>query len=133
MKRAHQSDIDASKRLRTGSNGEILSPLAPLANLSFCSSAEPICLICRGLLIQKCALCISAPSPASMTSPCMLSFGGCGCVYHHHCLAPWLEKRPVCPYDECAWQPVAPRLCVGLTGVAPQPLLHGRRTIDGAS
>ena len=30
-------------------------------------------------------------------SPCMLSFGGCGCVYHEHCVSHWLLKRNVCP------------------------------------
>ena len=30
----------------------------------------------------------------------MLSFGGCGCVYHEHCLSHWLHKRNVCPIHE---------------------------------
>jgi hypothetical protein len=33
-------------------------------------------------------------------SPCMLSFGGCGCVYHEHCVSHWLHKRNVCPVHE---------------------------------
>ena len=33
-------------------------------------------------------------------SPCMLSFGGCGCVYHEHCVSHWLLKRNVCPVHE---------------------------------
>ena len=33
-------------------------------------------------------------------SPCMLSFGGCGCVYHEHCVSHWLLKRNVCPLHE---------------------------------
>ena len=33
-------------------------------------------------------------------SPCMLSFGGCCCVYHEHCVSHWLLKRNVCPVHE---------------------------------
>ena len=39
-------------------------------------------------------------STGTQVSPCMLSFGGCGCVYHEHCLSHWLHKRNVCPIHE---------------------------------
>ena len=39
-------------------------------------------------------------STGMQVSPCMLSFGGCGCVYHEHCVSHWLLKRNVCPVHE---------------------------------
>mmetsp|Transcript_8837 Transcript_8837/g.17844 ORF Transcript_8837/g.17844 Transcript_8837/m.17844 type:complete len:121 (-) Transcript_8837:187-549(-) len=78
-----------------------------------CTQSQPACPICRGLLVQKCIQCSSTARPAS---PCMLSFGGCGCVYHEHCLSHWLHKRNVCPIHESMWQPTAPRMCPALLG-----------------
>uniref|UniRef100_A0A7S3F145 Zinc finger RING-H2-type domain-containing protein n=1 Tax=Haptolina ericina TaxID=156174 RepID=A0A7S3F145_9EUKA len=72
------------------------------------------CPICRSLLIQKCIQCTAA---GSSQTPCVLSFGGCGCVFHHHCVGSWLYKSYVCPVHETPWQPSAPRLCPGLCGV----------------
>eukprot|EP00965_Chrysotila_dentata_P238545 6202577-Pleurochrysis_carterae.AAC.3 len=66
----------------------------------------------------------SAALGVALSSPCMLSFGGCGCVFHHHCLSPWLQKRAVCPVDEIEWRPAPPRLCAGLTGDATAAQRH---------
>uniref|UniRef100_A0A7S4BIG6 Zinc finger RING-H2-type domain-containing protein n=1 Tax=Chrysotila carterae TaxID=13221 RepID=A0A7S4BIG6_CHRCT len=115
------------------SKAEETENIAPSARLN----GEPVCLICRGLLIQKCNLCSSSSSSnnissrgasaalgVALSSPCMLSFGGCGCVFHHHCLSPWLQKRAVCPVDEIEWRPAPPRLCAGLTGDATAAQRH---------
>ena len=114
------AELSAAKRPKPSPLAWSLSPLEH--TLPPVDSSEPICLICRGLLISKCALCASAPltphdqAAAAERGACVLAFGACGCVYHEHCLAPWLAKSAVCPYDERPWQPAAPSICAGLTG-----------------
>ena len=111
-----------------------------------CDMPTGECPICRSLLINKCVPCKPSPTAASLprhtrythssheriphraragnqclswgpqSSPCTLSFGSCGCVFHEHCLSHWLRKRPVCPLHESQWQPCAPRMCPALTG-----------------
>mmetsp|Transcript_6623 Transcript_6623/g.16062 ORF Transcript_6623/g.16062 Transcript_6623/m.16062 type:complete len:113 (-) Transcript_6623:396-734(-) len=65
------------------------------------------CKICRSLLIQKCNQCSAAGTAVGFT--CVLSFGACGCVFHHHCVGHWLYKSYVCPVHETTWQPSAAR------------------------
>jgi len=80
------------------------------------ASAHCIAARRRSLLIEKCPGCVSCP-PGLGSASCCLAFGACGCVYHNHCLSPWLEKRWVCPVDEVSWVAAAPRLdCAGIAG-----------------
>jgi RING-box protein 1 len=75
---------------------------------------------CRSLLIEKCPGCIVC-ARRLFSAPCLLEFGACGCVYHGHCLAPWLAKRWVCPVDEREWVASTPRLdCAGFAGLRRQ-------------
>jgi hypothetical protein len=53
------------------------------------------------LLCQKCIQCTSFA--ASQPGGCVLTFGSCCCVFHEHCLAPWLRKQPVCPIHMVPW------------------------------
>jgi len=101
-------------------------PHAPMAQAAFAAQAHaaaaqrnaalaaaaggPICPICRDPWVARCAVCLSGKY---LYAECTLAFGACGCAFHEHCLNPWLERRPVCPVHECAWQPVAPRLPLG--------------------
>jgi len=101
-------------------------PHAPMASAAFAAQAHaaaaqrnaalaaaaggPICPICRDPWVARCAVCLSGKY---LYAECTLAFGACGCAFHEHCLNPWLERRPVCPVHECAWQPVAPRLPLG--------------------
>mmetsp|Transcript_31277 Transcript_31277/g.51789 ORF Transcript_31277/g.51789 Transcript_31277/m.51789 type:complete len:122 (+) Transcript_31277:141-506(+) len=87
------------KRLREHIVSPVISPSA--------------CPICRCLLIQKCPHC-SVQATATHHDclvPCTLVFGSCSCVFHHHCLVPWLQKRAVCPVHDCHWEPSVPSLC----------------------
>lgn len=74
----------------------------------------------RSLLIEKCPGCIVC-ARSLLSASCLLEFGVCGCVYHAHCLAPWLAKRWVCPVDEREWVASTPHLdCTGFVGVSRQ-------------
>uniref|UniRef100_A0A6V4UEJ2 Zinc finger RING-H2-type domain-containing protein n=1 Tax=Prymnesium polylepis TaxID=72548 RepID=A0A6V4UEJ2_9EUKA len=65
------------------------------------------CTICRSLLIQKCIQCTAGGATSGST--CVLSFGACGCVFHHHCVGQWLYKSYVCPVHETPWSPCQAR------------------------
>ncbi|CBH11380.1 hypothetical protein, conserved [Trypanosoma brucei gambiense DAL972] len=34
---------------------------------------------------------------------CLVVWGACGHVFHHHCISRWAQQRPLCPICGCKW------------------------------
>mmetsp|Transcript_5719 Transcript_5719/g.18424 ORF Transcript_5719/g.18424 Transcript_5719/m.18424 type:complete len:119 (+) Transcript_5719:3-359(+) len=108
-KRPRDLELVSSTSKRHANGGVNILALAPVDSTVVAGS----CPICRSLLIQKCIGCSSRPASGS---PCTLSFGVCGCVYHHHCLGEWHRRSFTCPLHEVQWQERAPCHCPALVG-----------------
>jgi RING-box protein 1 len=65
------------------------------------------CGICKNSLNEQAPLVTAADGTvehfAEEASGHGLLVGGCGHVFHSHCLVRWLERRAVCPLCNAAW------------------------------
>ena len=91
-------------------------------------TAAGCCPICRSLLSQRCSECVACSAGGQRQDACWLSFGSCGCVYHAHCLAPWLARRVTCPLHETVWVDAMPTADMHGTALVGDDRHHGSLT-----
>ena len=108
-KRDRSAEVPFSPlKVRAGTpdeNGPDNKPMAAVVRPAAAADTA-YCPICRDLLVRKCIQCASASGAFSFSacSPCSLAFGACGCVFHGHCLQPWMMRRDTCPVHDSPWQ-----------------------------
>ena len=79
-------------------------------SLGTTASAAGHCPICRNPYIERCPHCTDSENRQRQHRPagCGLSFGKCGCVFHTHCLEPWILRSEKCPQCDVTWESVTP-------------------------
>lgn len=56
------------------------------------------CSICRNGLHSLCIECLSCESDQHYNKEtCLIAWGGCGHVFHMHCISNWLKGQNKCP------------------------------------
>lgn len=62
------------------------------------------CAICRNHIMNPCIECQSNSEAGGSANACDPAWGQCNHAFHKHCIARWLNTRPVCPLDNQKWQ-----------------------------
>lgn len=58
-----------------------------------------VCLICKEKISDLCVSCQTNKD----RDDCLISRGGCGHLFHEHCLKGWLDKSTLCPVCQQQW------------------------------
>eukprot|EP01091_Cochliopodium_minus_P016247 TRINITY_DN602_c1_g1_i1.p1 TRINITY_DN602_c1_g1~~TRINITY_DN602_c1_g1_i1.p1 ORF type:complete len:101 (-),score=18.67 TRINITY_DN602_c1_g1_i1:92-394(-) len=60
------------------------------------------CAICRSLLADICVPCQTEDNVDP--NECTIAWGGCGHVFHFHCISKWLQRQDNCPICNQNWE-----------------------------
>ncbi|KAG8346146.1 hypothetical protein TRVL_03033 [Trypanosoma vivax] len=60
------------------------------------------CLVCK-LHLGECCLECRASTPSA--GNCRVTRGGCGHLFHEHCILAWIQRRRECPACMAKWSP----------------------------